>query len=493
MSDTNRVAVGIIEEATAGTTPANPAIQALRITAASDLAYNPTTVVSNELRSDRQVTDLITVGAEPGGSLDMEVSYGALDTLIEGALSNDWTLNPNISNTGSDTPISDVAATTDTITVVSGGDAFKAGHLIYNTGFGVTANNGVHRVVSSTSSTIVTADGLADEGTVPATAKIKVAGFRGVAGDIVASTTTSNRLTSTTLDFTTLGLVAGMWMKIGNDSVAGESFATAVNNDWVRIYSVVAKAILLDRVPTGWAADAGTGKTISIWIGDYIRNTNIDGTINNAKSYTLEEKFTDHSPVTYQYLKGSVVNTLAFNAPSQAIATTSVNFMSLTGSVTETRFSGATDVAALTNDVMNTSSNVGVLYVGTTPVSGPNYVTNLSLEINNNLRRNNAVSVFGTAKIGQGEFSVSGSLETYFGNYDLLVNLINNTEVSYAYPYVDNDNQVYFIDVPRIKFSTGSPSVGGKNDDVMLSLDYQGLRDTTLGYTLQVQKFNYIA
>ena len=69
MSDTNRVQIGLVEEATLGTTPATPAFQALRITNAPSLAFEPNTVVSEEIRSDRQITDLILVGAEAGGEV----------------------------------------------------------------------------------------------------------------------------------------------------------------------------------------------------------------------------------------------------------------------------------------------------------------------------------------------------------------------------------------------------------------------------------------
>ena len=65
MSDTNRVAIRIVEESTFGTTPSSPAFQELRVTS-GNVGYTPTTVTSNEMRSDRQVTDLILVGAEAG-------------------------------------------------------------------------------------------------------------------------------------------------------------------------------------------------------------------------------------------------------------------------------------------------------------------------------------------------------------------------------------------------------------------------------------------
>jgi len=88
-SDSNRVAVGIVEEAILGVTPANPAVEAVSITGTPSLAFTPTTTVSNSIRPDRQVTDLILVGAEPGGDFGFEVSVENPSKLVRAALFND--------------------------------------------------------------------------------------------------------------------------------------------------------------------------------------------------------------------------------------------------------------------------------------------------------------------------------------------------------------------------------------------------------------------
>jgi hypothetical protein len=122
---------------------------------------------------------------------------------------------------------------------------------------------------------------------------------QGASGDITA---TSTGLGSTALDFTTLGLVPGMWLKVGG-TAAGDKFANiAANNDWVRISgTITATAIPLDNRPSGWAVDNGSGKTIKVWFGDYINN----GT--TQTSLTVERGFLDQTTPTYIVNTGMVV------------------------------------------------------------------------------------------------------------------------------------------------------------------------------------------
>jgi hypothetical protein len=103
--------------------------------------------------------------------------------------------------------------------------------------------------------------GTVNEPAPPAGARLKVIGCQGVAADIAAVIAPANRLTSTTLNWTTLGLAVGMWVKIGG-TAAGTKFATATNNGWARISAITSTYIEFDSVPTGWVADAGTDGTI---------------------------------------------------------------------------------------------------------------------------------------------------------------------------------------------------------------------------------------
>jgi hypothetical protein len=479
MSDTNRVAVGIVEESTRGTTPATPSIQALRVTSAG-LAFTPNTVVSDEIRSDRQITDLILVGAESGGDIGAELSFEAADTLFEGALFSTWTNKPT--KVGP-VELVDAGTVADTYEVDADGATYVLGHLAQASGFDDAANNQTFRVASSTGTTVVgTSLSLVADTSPAADAALRVVGFEGVADDIDA---VANGLQSTALDFTTLGLVPGEWVLIGG-TAAGQKFTAAALNGWARIspsVAITATDLEFDILPDGWTTETSSGsKTLQVWIGDFIRN----GT--TEKFYSVERRFLDHSPVTYEYFRGMSVNTLETSLTSQAIVTQSVSFLGTTSEITETRFTGVVDVAAPSNDVMNTSSNVARIIENGVEVATPNFVLEASFNINNNLRALNAIGSIGAVDVGAGEFSLTGSLNTYFGNKDLVDKVINNTESGFV-SVINKTGQAIVFDAPRIKFSSGTPEVAGKNQDVVVNLEYQAIRHATLGYTFNIGRF----
>lgn len=87
-ASTNRTALSYIAEATFGTDPGT-AKQEIRYTGES-LNFNIDNTVSDEIRSDRNTTDLIQVSAEAAGDINFELSYGSFDDLIEAAFASTW-------------------------------------------------------------------------------------------------------------------------------------------------------------------------------------------------------------------------------------------------------------------------------------------------------------------------------------------------------------------------------------------------------------------
>lgn len=474
MSDSNRVALRYVKESTIGVTPANPAFKDLRYTSSS-LAYNPQTVTSNELRSDRQVTDLILVGAEVSGSTETELSFEALDDMFEGGMFSTWTAQTNLA-------ITDVDDALDTITVASGGAAFTAGSLAKISGCENSENNICFTVSSSTATTIVgTGLSLVDE--VPSDATIRKVGVEGASGDLVAVT---DGITSTTLDFTTLGLVVGQWVKIGG-AATGTKYAAAANNGYARIGAISAAKLTFSVLPPDWTADAGTGKTIRLFFSEYIR----EGVTDTA--FTLEQAYEGLTTPEYEYFPGTKVATIGLQIDTQSILTASIGFMGTTATIGTTRLSGATTVEAPTNDVMNTSSNVGTLRQAGAAVEGPNFVMGASLNLDNSLRMKNAVGHIGAVGIGVGRFVLTGNLNTYFGSSEMVQKVRNNTASSFDMVVTDPlGDKSYVFDVPKIKFSSGSPTNQGIDTDVMVDLGFQGIRHPTLGFTFQIARFHYV-
>lgn len=483
MADTNRVQLGLVEESSLGVTPATPAISALRITNAPSLAFEPNTVVSEEIRSDRQISDLILVGAEAGGEVGFELSFETLDIIFGGALQNTFV---NVARRiGSTAEITSVAA--GDMTIVDTTDDFALGMMIETRNFAEPANNLVAKAEALSDGTSLIVSAFVLEATPPANAEVHQVGCQGVAGDITATAGATNSLDSTTLDFTVMNIAAGMYIKIDSTTAAFGFVANPANNDWVKVESVTANQIVLSEVPAGWTTDTAAAQTITLYYGD----TLVNGT--TLRTFTLEEQFTDHAPVTYQNFFGQGVNTLAINAASQSIVTATGGFFGTTAEFTTTRFAGATDIAAPTSSVLNSSSNVARIARGGVPISGANFVLEATVEINNNLRRLPAVGFLGAIDIGSGEFSVTGSLSTYFDDASIAQDVIDNAETSFNLIFQDDGDQSLVIDLPRIKFSSGSPEVPGKNQDVTIPLEYQAIRDPSLGYTMSIQRLFFVA
>jgi hypothetical protein len=92
MSDSSRTRIIYKTEASFAETPgANPATTLLRFTSES-LDHRNTTVISEEIRPDRQRSDLILTGYDAAGDINQELVYGgAFDTWIQAVLCGTWT------------------------------------------------------------------------------------------------------------------------------------------------------------------------------------------------------------------------------------------------------------------------------------------------------------------------------------------------------------------------------------------------------------------
>jgi hypothetical protein len=489
LQSTNRVKLSKTRETTFGVTPTNPVFNTIRETS-SGLNANPKTVISSEIRPDRQIVDLILTGEDAGGAVGGELAFNVADDDLEEALQGTWSNDPAVINTGSGTPISALSATTATVTTPLG-SAFVAGMLVLTGGFTAPANNALLATVASSSATTVVfpASTFTVDAAPASGAFLRVVGFSGASGDLVAVASGANGITSTILDFTTLGISIGEWVKIGDGDHAGDALTiTPACNGFCRVSAVAAHKLSFDRVPVGWAADAGTGITLRVFTGDFLINAS------TKRSNTIERQYLDHSPVDYEYLLGMTLNTLAVDAKAQAIATYTKNYIGKSAAITSTRASGATDVAAPTYGVLNTSTNVGRIGFDGSTITGPNFVLAAAFNINNNIRAQQAIGSIGAVGTGNGEFTVTGTLTTYFGDASIYNKIINNTLTSFDMRMgrSDGNRESYLFDFPSIKFSGGAPSVSGKNTDVTIPAAFTAIMDASKQYTLSVGRFFYL-
>jgi hypothetical protein len=470
MSDTNRVSLRFVEEATYGTTPNTPYLKAIPFTAASDLGQTPETVVSDIIRDDRQVSDLILVGSSAAGGFDTELAYEVHDELLEGVMYSTWG-SPGTAASGADVVVTaDEIQSAANIDLADGADLgeLNAGDIVSLVGF-IDADykvNKEYEVASSLSAAITTAT--VDNITATTTADVKTLTVVGKSGTI---TVAASLITTPTGWGAQLGLEEGDWIRVSGTGAGTYRVTGAVTTTTIPIANGNAEGPATGVIRTG--AQLSNGVT--------------------QKSFTLERAYNDQASVLYEYLRGMVAGTFSLSASAKSLITSSFGFTGSTQEYTTSRVSGTVEKTATSSgsfQVLNSSSNVGDLSENGTPISGNNFVTEATIEVDNGLRERNAVGSLGAVSIGAGEFMVTGTLNTYFDNKTLADKVVNNTLTSISLSFTDTAGNWLVFDMPKVKFAEGSPEVGNKNDDVYLNLSYQAILDATAGHTLRITRFS---
>lgn len=85
----NRTAIRMVAETVFNQTPTTPALKSIRYTGES-VAFNRRSVTSNEIRDDRMTSDLVAVGADVSGDVNIELSFDSFDDIIAAALCSSW-------------------------------------------------------------------------------------------------------------------------------------------------------------------------------------------------------------------------------------------------------------------------------------------------------------------------------------------------------------------------------------------------------------------
>jgi hypothetical protein len=170
-AESNRAGLRYIKEDNDcwGVTPETGTTREMRITSSS-LTANKETIVSNEIRADRMVSDVVEVAASSGGEINVEFSAGSLDDFLEAFLLGTWT-RPMTFDSFEGTNVSWLD--NNTIRISSDFDLrpyFTVGRRIKTEGFLVATNNGYHQVASlaysapNTDVTIVGTHGVVEAG-----------------------------------------------------------------------------------------------------------------------------------------------------------------------------------------------------------------------------------------------------------------------------------------------------------------------------------------
>jgi hypothetical protein len=379
-----------------------------------------------------------------------------------------------------------------TSNVISGtgiDDNFVAGDIVLLQNLETAANNTINRIASAAADEVTVAVAIADDASPPANAYIKRIGVRSATGDVdVDASLTLPALTSTTLDFTTLGLIPGQWVYLGGDT-APTVFSSAANNGFARVFSVAANRLTFDKTQNTMITEANTTKTVEIYFGDLIKNE-ADPTLIKVQSVQLERSL---ATAGYEYVRGCVANQFTLNVASADKITADLAFVGTDAVATEVREAGTFPVIDTANQGFNTSSDFSRIRLANknslaTPLFA--FITDLSLVINNNVTPTKAVGTLGAFDVSVGDFTVTGNVTAYFSDVAAINAVRNNADVTFDFVLAAG-NQGWVFDIPLVTLGEGRLSVE-KDTPITLPLSLDASRDPTLNSTLVACYFPYL-
>ena len=479
----------------------------LRFTS-EDLGISRQTTVSDEIRADRQISDLIQTHVEAQGGVKGEMSYGTYDELLEGAMNSSWEdalvrdndmrsewpdastppgtadrLQRNDVRVGpSDESTPELAAVYDKITFHndSSMEQFSVGMGLKISGFSASGNNRIVVIRSIGEHHIIVAPPLAEaaDGTPPENDVF----FEGQ----VISNGVEDKSYTIEKSFTDVGkavaytgmVVKGMSLEVESESKItvgfdfmgrnGESFDTSDEN---APPTPTLRMNTADPVPELMVNQTTAGVGEKELITDSIDPS---GSLDPQRG----DRFTVSGAPTEYTVTNYVSNVLHFEPGLAAVAadndTIAFTYKNRT-------------IPPTVSEIMSAGIQDGTIIEGTTVIG---LVKGITLQIENNVRGKQVVGLVGNADIGKGRFNVTGTLSTYFEDFRLYDKYLKNEGTSLVFTLTSPDGGTYIFNMPNIKFTESSVMAGGPDQDVMVDGSFQALMDPASEKTLIITRVN---
>ena len=380
------------KESSFGVSPSSD-YQALRFTGES-FARKLKKEISNEIRSDRQIADFITLDSDIDGGFNFELTYESFTELLEGALWDEWSDEISISAKG------------------------------------ISIN---------------------------------------VDGTLTAGTGATNGSANFYL------IEEGHWIKLDGSSDSD-------NNDYYQVTNKNSNTeITVSPTPNSTLASGSDTITIN---ATHLRN----GV--EPYSYTFIRAH-EKAGISNQYFNfnGCMCTSFSLSLSAGSILTGAFGFLGKTGTLAQTSTESSTATVVTSTKIVNTANNIAELQENGVVQLGC-IINSIDINLNNNLRVKKALASGVGCAIGVGRCLVTGSISAYFIDNSLYDKYISGAETSLSFRVADADNNVYILDIPRLKFNDNKINIGGQDQSVMQNIEFTALVDNTYGYTIQLSKFN---
>jgi len=371
--------------------------------------------------------------------------------------------------------------------------AIPANTLVYARGFSITANNGLKVVIAgSTTTATLISTALTDETPAGVSgASLEIAGRRAATSDLAIVVTGSTAvLSSTVLNFTTLGLLVGQMIHVGG-LLAANQFSAGFG--FARVTSIAANALGLDHLDSTLATDPGTGDTVDLLFGRFLRNVDVDDPLFLERYFQFELALPDLAAGdvdAFYYSLGNLSNKVTFKLAVADKATVTFGFVGAdTSNPTTTRKTNAsTPVQPVATEALNCSSDVGRLRVFRIDQTGlTTCFTSADLSLDNQVSPEKCIGTLGATFLNTGNLLVDLDAEVLLTS-DLVIAAIRDNETVGFDTILSNSESAIAIDIPSLTLGDGSLSLP-RNESVKINLAGEAFKDASLGYSIGISTF----
>lgn len=482
---TNNVSVQYAIETSIGVLPASPLWQLMEPNDIGSYGATLTTVARRPISKDRGRRKGTVTNLESAPEFSGDLTLESMEDFAEGFVYAEFANVEFDLRSGGSSPVPPPVAsattwTVDSVTALLAGKmqfvALGPWPLVHAKGYTNSANNGLHQITvdpAATDTTLTTDSALVAE--TPATnASLQYCGVRSAIGDLaltVSGSTATIVSAADITDWSTLGLLPGMYVHIGSDDGTGarqNTFDDGSGNDvygFARVVSISGATLNLDKIDTKLStSDASNATLVDIMFGRFARNVQVTANADDnrylERSYQFELAYPDLGGVgtdEYEYAIGNMANEIELSIPLADKATVTWGFVGTNvDDITGTRKTNASSaVDPLRTVALNTSSNL--VSISTDVITSVSDVCfkDLTLKIGNNASPEQCLGVLGASFINTGLFEVGLDGQMLFTNKAIVNAVKNNTTVTFA-AILANEDGAIALDIPTMTFGDGS-------------------------------------
>lgn len=501
---TNEISLSVAIEASLGVLPGSPSWDLLEPNTINSFGATITKTARNPISRLRQRRKGAITDQESGVEFETDLTGQAFKKLSEAFVFARFSVfNGNQIQAG--------ALFQDLVAETTGSQyqhdalagAIPVGRLVYARGFSIAGNNGLSVVSGSPTTTVTPVTGLTLIDEVPGNttgATLEVCGVRTAAGDIdITVTGTTGVLSSTTLNFTTLGLTVGQLIYIGGLPTSGAitRFLTGRHGS-ARVTSIAANALGLDKIrttpaATALATEANVAQTIDILFGRFLRNVDVEHASYVERSMQFELAYNNLAGIGtdgYEYAKGNLGDTMSVNMPGQDKATVTFGYVGTdTPAATTSRASGAaTPVQPVETVAFNTSTDLARLRVENVDKEGlTTCFKSLVFTMANGVTPEKCLGSLAALGMNTGNFLVDLEAQVTFDNIEVTEAIRNNETITMDWVLKNGDGAIGF-DIPALTLGGGDKEfpVG---ETVRINLTGEAFADPILGTSVGLSLF----